>query len=64
MREKSLVSKRWDKGQLEAVKEVSGTVDKTIVEEEVKQYHRNLAVVSYDYKKDCDKVHHFWMLCV
>ena len=40
-REKSLVSKRWNKGQLEAVKEVFGTVDKIIIDrfiiEEVKQ---------------------------
>ena len=32
--------------------------------EEVKQYHRNLAVTFYDYKKVYDKVHHDWMLRV
>ena len=32
--------------------------------EEVKQYHRNLAVAFYDYKKVYDKVHHDWMLRV
>ena len=30
--------------------------------EEVKQYHRNLAVTLYDYKKAYDKIHHDWML--
>ena len=32
--------------------------------EEVKQYHRNLAVAFCDYKKAYDKVHHDWMLRV
>ena len=32
--------------------------------DEVKQYHRNLAVAFYDYKKAYDKVHHDWMLRV
>ena len=32
--------------------------------EEVKQYHRSLAVAFYDYKKAYDKVHHDWMLRV
>ena len=32
--------------------------------EEVKQYHRNLAVAFYDYKKAYDIVHHDWMLRV
>ena len=32
--------------------------------EEVKKYHRNLAVAFYDYKKVYDKVHHDWMLRV
>ena len=35
-----------------------------IIMEEVKQYHRNLAVAFYDYKKAYDKVHHDWMLRV
>ena len=45
-----------------------GTVDQLIIDrcimEEVKQYHRNLAVTFYDYKKAYDKVHHDWMLRV
>ena len=32
--------------------------------EEVKQYHRSLAVAFYDYKKAYDKVHHDWMFRV
>ena len=32
--------------------------------EEVKQYHRILAVAFYDYKKAYDKVHQDWMLRV
>ena len=32
--------------------------------EEVKQYHRNLAIAFYDYKKAYDKVHHDWMIGV
>ena len=32
--------------------------------EEVKQYNRNLAVPSNDYKKAYDEVHHDWMLYV
>ena len=43
-------------------------VDQVIIDrcimEEVKQYHRNLAVAFYDYKKAYDKVHHDWMLRV
>ena len=38
-------------------------IDQCIMEE-VKQYHRNLAVAFYDYKKAYDKVHHDWMLRV
>ena len=30
--------------------------------EEMKQYHVNLAVVFYDYKKAYDTIHHDWML--
>ena len=45
-----------------------GTVDQLIIDrcimEEVKQYHRNLAVAFYDYRKAYDKVHHDWMLRV
>ena len=32
--------------------------------EEVKQYHRNLAIAFYDYKNVYDKAHHEWMLRV
>ena len=32
--------------------------------DEVKTYHRNLAVAFYDYKKAYDKVHHDWILRV
>ena len=45
-----------------------GTVDQLIVDrcimEEVKEYHGNLAVAFYDYKKAYDKVHHDWVLRV
>ena len=51
-----------------AVVGVLGTVDQLIIDrsimEEVKTYHRNLAVAFYDYKKAYDKVHHDWMLRV
>ena len=57
-----------DEGQLGAVEGVLGTVDQLIIDrcimEKVKQYHRNLAVAFYDYKKAYDKVHHDWMLRV
>ena len=47
---------------------VLGTVDQLIIDrcimEEVKQYHRNLAVAFYDYKKTYHKVHHGWILRV
>ena len=58
----------WDEGQLGAVEGVLGTVDQLIIDpcimDEVKQYHRNLAVTFYDYKKAYDKVYHNWMLRV
>ena len=63
-----MVNKIWDEGQLGAVEGVLGTVDQLIIDrcimEEVKEYHRNLAVAFYDYKKAYDKVHHDWMLRV
>ena len=66
MREHTMENEIWDEGQLGAVEEVLGTVDQLIIDrcimEEVKQYHRNLAVAFYDYKKVYDKVHHDWML--
>ena len=68
MREHTLENDIWDEGQLGAVEGVLGTVDQLIIDrcimEEVKQYHRNLAVAFYDYKKAYDKVHHDWMLRV
>ena len=68
MREHTMENEIWDEGQLGAVEGVLGTVDQLIIDryimEEVKQYHRNLAVAFYDYKKAYDKVHHDWMLRV
>ena len=47
---------------------VLGTVNQLIIDQcimdKVKQYHRNLAVEFYDYKKAYDKIHHDWMLRV
>ena len=64
MREHTMENEIWDEGQLGAL----GTLDQLITDrcimEEVKQYHRNLAVAFYDYKKAYDKVHHNWMLRV
>ena len=64
MREHAVVNEIWDEGQLGAVEGVLGTVDQLIIDrcimEEVKQHHRNLAIVLYDYKKAYDKVHHDW----
>ena len=55
-------------GQLRAVVGVLGTVDQLIIDrsimEEVKTYHRNLAVAFYDCKRAYDKVHLVWMLRV
>ena len=68
MRKHTVVNEIWDEGQLGAVEGVLGTVDQLIIDrcimEEVKQYHRNLAVPFYDYKKAYDKVHHDWMIRV
>ena len=68
MREHARSNTIWGEGQLGAVEGVLGTVDQLIIDrcimEEVKQYHRNLAVAFYDYKKAYDKVHHDWMLRV
>ena len=48
MRKHTVVNEIWDEGQLGAVEGVLGTVDQLIIDrcimEEVKQYHRNLAV--------------------
>ena len=68
MRKHTVVNEIWDEGQLGAVEGVLGTVDQLIIDscimEEVKQYHRNLAVAFYDYKKAYDKAHHDWMIRV
>ena len=68
MRQHALENSIWDEGQLGAVAGVLGTVDQLLIDkcimEEVKAYHRNLAVAYYDYKKAYDKVHHDWMIRV
>ena len=68
IREHTMENEIWDKGQLGAVEGVLGTMGQLIndrcIMEEVKQYHRNLAVVFYDHKKAYDKVHHDWILRV
>ena len=60
-REHALENDIWDAGRLGAVEGVLGTVDQLIIDscimEEVKTYHRNLAVAFYDYQKAYDKVH-------
>ena len=62
VREHTMENEIWDEGQLGAVEGVLGPVDQLIIDrcimEEVKQYHRNLAVTFYYYKKTYDKVHH------
>ena len=62
MREHTMEIEIWDKGLLRAVEGVLGTVDQLIIDqcimEEGKQYHRNLAVTFYNYKKVYNKVHH------
>ena len=68
MREHALENNIWHEGQLGAVEGAPGTVDQLIIDncmmEEVKTYHRNLAVAFYDYQKGFDKVHHDWMVRV
>ena len=53
LRENTTANEIWDKGQLGAVEGVLGTVDQLIIDrcivEEVKQHHRNLAVVHHDW---------------
>ena len=62
MREHTMENEIWDEGQLGAMEGVLSTFDQLIIDrcimEEVKQYHRNLAVTFYYYKKAYDKVHH------
>ena len=68
MRQHALENSIWDEGQLGAVTGVLGTVGQLLIDqcimEEVKAYHRNLAVAYYDYKKAYDKVHHDWIIRV
>ena len=68
MKEHARSNTIWDEGQLGAVESVLGMVDQLIkdrcIMEEVKQYHRNLAVAFYNYKKAYNKVHLDWMLRV
>ena len=68
MREHTMENEIWNEGLLVVVEGVLGTVDQLIINpcimEEVKQYHRNLAVAFYGYKKAYDKVAHDWMLRV
>ena len=60
MREHAIVNDIWDKGKVGASEGGLGTVHQLIIDrcimEEVKSYHRNLAVAYYDYKKAYDKV--------
>ena len=68
IKEHTMDNEIWDEGQLGAVEGVLGTVNQLIIDrcimEEVKQYHKNLAVAFHDYKKAYDKVHHDWILRV
>ena len=68
MREHTMENEIWDEDQLGAMEGVLGAVDQMIIDrcimEEMKQYHRNLAVAFCGYKKMYDKVHHDWMLRV
>ena len=56
----------WDGGQLGAVVGVLCTVNHLVIDrsimEEMKTYHRHLAVAFYDYEKAYDKIQHDWML--
>ena len=62
MRDHAMENEIWDEGQLGGVEGVLGTVDQLLINvcimEEVRSYHRTLAVAYYDYKKAYDKVHH------
>ena len=68
MRDHAMENEIWDEGQLGGVEGVLGTVNQLLIDvcimEELRSYHRNLAVAYYDYKKAYDKVHHDWMLRV
>jgi hypothetical protein len=58
----------WDESQMGTCENVLGTVDQLLIDncitDEVKTYHRDLAVAYYDYQKAYDKVHHDWVLRV
>ena len=62
MRKHTVANDIWNEGQLGVTEGVLGMVDQLLIDrcivEEVKQYHPNLAVAFYDYKKAYDKVHH------
>ena len=68
MRKHALENSIWEEGQLGVVEGVLDTVDQLIIDncimEEVKTFHRNLAVAFYGYQKAYDKVHHYWMVRV
>ena len=68
MRKHTVANDIWDESQLGAAEGVLGRVNQLIFDrcimEEVKQYHKHLAVAFYDYKKAYDKVHHNWMIRV
>ena len=54
MREHTMENEIWDEGQLGAMEGVLGMVGQLIIDwcimEEMKQYHRNLAIAFYNYK--------------
>jgi hypothetical protein len=58
----------WDESQMGTCDKVLGTVDQLLIDncimDEVRSYHRDLAVAYYDYQKAYDKVHHDWVLRV
>ena len=68
MREHACNNGIWDEGQLGGIEDALGTVGQLLFDncimEEVKTYHRNLAVAYYDYRKAYDSVHHDWIMRV
>ena len=58
----------WDRSQMGTCEKVLGTVDQLLIDncimDEVRTYHRDLAVAYYDYQKAYDMVHHDWILRV
>lgn len=65
MREHIVINEVQDEEHFRVVEGVLGTVDQPTtnrcIMKEMKQYHGNLAVVFYDYKKAYDTIHD-WML--